>query len=102
MNNTRVSELSVQINEAIPALLGPLRTQKQLDRNALTKIEAILVELSQELSSSENVSKQLVGRLWFIFTSMLGEAEHAKNRDEIEIAAWGIQEKLRRIFGPHF
>lgn len=102
MNNSRVNELSVQISEAIPALLGPLRTQKQLDRSALTKIEAILEKLSQELAPSQDVSKQLVGRLWFIFTSMLGEAEHARNRDEIEIAAWGIQEKLRQIFGPHF
>jgi hypothetical protein len=33
---------------------------------------------------------------------MLAEADHAKNPAPIIAAAWGVQESLRRIFGPHF
>ena len=92
-----------EIDSLLLDLLGPLRSSKTLNANAIARLTQSLDRLSPLLAEEQLVPKVLVGKLWFIFTSMLSEAEHAKDtREQIEIAAWDIQERLRRIFGPRF
>ena len=98
MNHTRINQINEEIDQMIPLLLVPLRTQKIVNKNALNKISMLVDELTVLLATETYISKQLVGQIWSVFTAMLGEAEHAKNREEIEIAAWNYQEKARLLF----
>jgi hypothetical protein len=54
------------------------------------------------LGSEEVVPRELVGKLWFIFTTLLSEAESAPAPDAILDAAWEYSERLQKIFGPDF
>ncbi len=98
----RINEISIELDSLVTELLVPLRASKTLNMEALNKLNILLDELADLLSGAEMVPRKLTGSLWMIFTSMLTEAEYAKNRDEIEIQAWGVQDKLRKIFGPVF
>lgn len=98
-----VEQITVEIDSLMLDVLGPLRTSKTINQTAFTKLKGKIDNLLPMMETQQYVPKELVGKLWFIFTSMLSEAEHAKtNREEIEILAWDIQERLRRLFGPKF
>ena len=100
---TTIEEITTIIDGLMLDLLGPLRTAKTINQGALTQLTEALDALQPLLELETMVPKNLVGKLWFIFTSMLSEAEHARsNREQIETAAWGIQERLRHLFGPKF
>jgi hypothetical protein len=103
MSAIDMKELSASFDSAALQLLGQLRTSKTLDDRALAKVSSLIEGIGKAVEAQAEVPKDLVGKLWFVFTAMLAEAEHARaNREQIEIAAWGIQEKLRKIFGPQF
>jgi len=40
--------------------------------------------------------------VWFIFTTMLAEAEHTRAPEPILDAAWQWEDLLRNAFGPRF
>ena len=99
----QIDSITNEIDSLLLDLLGPLRTSKTINQTAFTKVTQALDRLQPLIERETLVPKVLVGKLWFIFTSMLAEAEHAKDkREQIEIAAWDIQERLRRLFSPRF
>lgn len=100
-----MKEIMEQIDTLSADLLLSLHAggkAKQLDKNLFARLTSAIDELERLLSNETHVSKDLVGTLWFIFTSLLAEADHANNPEPILSAAWDIQERLSRIFGPHF
>jgi len=100
-----MTEVVEQIDTLSSELLLSLRKggrAKQLDKNLFARLTSAIDELGRLLSNENHVSKDLVGKLWFIFTSMLAEADHANHPEPILAAAWDVQERLTRIFGPHF
>ncbi|NOZ12426.1 MAG: hypothetical protein GXO69_02115 [Acidobacteria bacterium] len=98
-----IEQITAEIDSLMLDLLGPLRASKTINQAAFTKLKEKMDNLLPLMETQQQVPKELVGKLWFIFTSMLSEAEHAKtNREEIEILAWDIQERLRCLFGPKF
>jgi len=102
MNTQKINEIAEAIDALALEILGPLRSSKALNKVAIQKLDAFIEVLAPLLKDQESVPRILTGHLWFIFTSMLTEAEYAKNRQEIEITAWGLQDKLRKIYGPLF
>ena len=103
MSNERLSQLVSKLDRLILEVLVPLRSSKTIDSAVFQRLESALSELGDALHDEELVPKALAGNLLFLFTTMLTEAEHAKEgRQAIETAAWAIEESLRRIFGPHF
>jgi len=105
VNDPRMSLLAERLDAVVIRLLLPLRLSKTIDESALSELHGIIDELKPILTSQESVPRLLTGQLWFIFCSMLAEAEHApdaKTQEAIELAAWTFQEKLRRIYGPYF
>lgn len=97
-----LQSIEADIDAATTALLVPLRTMKRVDERALSDIKSAITDFGEVVASQQTVSKTLVGKLYFIFTSMLAEAEHARNPAPIITAAWSIEDQLTRIFGPHF
>lgn len=102
MTNGLPSEMRTALDNAVVELLVPLRMKKEIGGASLENMSRVLDDISVYLANENLVPKELVGELWFVFTSMLSEAEHAQFPDPIIDAAWFIGEKLRVIFGPHF
>jgi len=102
MSETRIREITSEIDQLALQILGPLRSSKKLDVASFERLKELIVELTPLLKDQDSVPRILTGNLWFIFTSILTEAEYAKNRQELELAAWGLQDKLRRLLGPVF
>ncbi len=101
--NEDLDILTIEIDSLVLDLLGPLRTSKTINQMAFTRLKNSIEKLGPLLESRELVPKKLVGTLFFIFTSILSEAEHAKNnKDEIEFLAWDIQERLENLLGPKY
>ena len=98
--NEQVSDLVKRFDDVVLQVLEPIHMRKQIDPVAMDELRKVLDGLRMALGAEEYVPRKLVGDLWFVFTSILGEADHAKDPEPLRIAAWDIQERLRRIFGP--
>jgi hypothetical protein len=99
---SELANIEAKLDEATTALLPPLRATKHLDPQAFAELIGVLDELAPILAVDELVSRRLVGKLWFVFTAMLTEAEYAREPEALLDAAWSYQERLRSIFGPSF
>lgn len=105
MHDSTLPELQSRLEAVTTRLLLPLRASKTLDEVALGELHSVLDGFAALFSEAHSVPRSLVGNLWFVFTSMLAEAEHARDtqaRATIEAAAWSVEDRLRRIFGPRF
>ena len=105
MDENGVDAVAKEIDLVVLDVLGPLRTSKTVNEAAHARLGVAVDRLGVLLESESLVPKKVVGSLWFIFTSMLTEAEQArdpKQREKIEMTAWDFAERLRRIFGPKF
>ena len=100
MNEAALADLSQRFDDVVLRVLEPVHMRKSIDEAAMSELHAVLDELRKVLANEELVPRVLVGHLWFVFTSMLGEADHARNPEPIRNAAWDIAERLRKIFGP--
>lgn len=100
MNDVDLMMLRERFDDVVLRVLEPVHMRKSIDEQAIAELRSVLDELRAVLGDREQVPREFVGHLWFVFTSMLGEADHAKNPTPILDAAWDIQERLRRIFGP--
>jgi hypothetical protein len=79
-------------------ILVPLRVSKTVQSKAISELYALADELADALKDEELIPRRLAGKLWFVFTQMLAEADHTRMPDDILMSAWGYQDRLRRIF----
>jgi hypothetical protein len=96
--NKQVVDLTKRFDDIVLQVLEPIHMRKQIDSAAMGELKKVLDELGEVLRHEEYVPRKLVGDLWFVFTSILGEADHSKDPEPLRMAAWDIQERLRRIF----
>lgn len=96
------SQYEERLDELTTTLLVPLRTEKRLELQALDELCSLVAEQKSAGLFVDTISVRLAGKFWWIFCSMLSEADHAKNPEPILDAAWRYQEELRRAFGPVF
>lgn len=99
---SQLDELEARLDRATTALLPALRTTKQVESLALVELLEVADGFAAALDGCDVVPRALVGKLWFVFTAMLTEADHAREPEPILDAAWNFQERLRRTFGPVF
>lgn len=97
-----LGDLEARFDKATTALLPSLRATKRLDSLALVELLDVADGFAAGLFGRDEVSRALVGKLWFVFTAMLTEADHASEPEPLLDAAWSYQERLRKIFGPTF
>ncbi|MDQ3756240.1 MAG: hypothetical protein M3394_00075 [Actinomycetota bacterium] len=99
---TELRMLEEELDRLTIPLLVELRMTKLVDATAMHDLLGVADRLRDILGAQELVPRVLVGKLWFVFTAMLSEAEHTRTPDAILDAAWEYAERLRAIFGPHF
>lgn len=101
---TEVMDFESRLDDLTTAVLMPLRSDKEVNRAALAELRSLVVEIGTSGVFEQTVPTTFAGKLWFVFYSMLDEADHARsNASAIRSAAAGYQESLRtEIFGPRF
>ena len=99
---TRLPELEARLDALTTEILLPLRASKELDPDAINMLYELADDLAAEIAGSDTVPRLLTGKLWFLFTQMLGEADHTRSPDHILMSAWAYESRLEKIFGPFF
>jgi hypothetical protein len=99
---TRAEDLEACLDSLTTEILPPLRASKEVDSEAINRLYELADDLAAELGDSDTVPRQLTGKLWFVFTQMLSEADHTRSPDDILMSAWGYESRLEKIFGPSF
>jgi hypothetical protein len=99
---SQIDELEARLDTLAIAILVPMRTSKHVDPDALDSLNNLVTDLISEIGDAAVIPRRLAGTLWFIFTQMLTEADHARSPEEILRSAWSYQEQLQKLFGPWF
>lgn len=97
MINNRITEITENINKLSTDLLVPLRTSKSVNKEAFDNLYLLLDELEKLMKGQAVISRKLAGMLFFIYTSVSAEAEHAHYSSDIFIVAAKLEEYLNKI-----
>lgn len=92
-----MEELYLQIDDLIQALLIPARVEKKIDKTTLEKFYSILQELEKKMKDQEMIPRKIAGILFFIYTSLVDEAQYCRYDDELFIATARIGDIIDRI-----
>src|SRR5215471_21747711 len=66
----------------------------------MDQLGKLVADLISEVGNTPVISRRVTGKLWFIFTQMLSEADHTRAPEEILRRAWNYAEQLEKLFGP--
>lgn len=97
MINNRIIEIEQSINNLTVDLLVPIRNSKTVNREAFDKLYLILDELKALIKGELMISRRLAGLLFFIYTSISGEAEHAHYSSPVFIEVARLEDYLSKI-----
>ncbi len=99
---SQTDELENRLDTLTTAILLPLRASKHVDRQAMDQLSQFVADLISEVGDAPVIPRRLAGKLWFIFTQMLSEADHTRSPGEILHSAWRYQDQLQKLFGPRY
>ena len=85
--NEELFDLAKRFDDIVLQVLEPIHMRKQIDSVAMGELKKVLDELGAVLRHEEYVPRRLVGDLWFVFTSILGEADHVNDPEPLRMAA---------------
>ena len=99
---SQIDELEDRLDRLTTAILMPLRASKRVDHQAMEQLRQLVADLISEIGDTPALPRRLTGKLWFIFTQMLSEADHIRSPEEILDAAWRYEDQLEKLFGPTY
>jgi len=99
---SQIDEFEGRLDSLTTAVLLPLRASKHVDHQAMEQLCQLVTDLISEVGDVPVISRRLTGKLWFIFTQMLSEADHTLSPEEILDSAWRYESQLEKLFGPWY
>jgi hypothetical protein len=99
---SQTDEPENRLDRLTTAILMPLRASKHVDRQAIDQPGQLVDDLISEAGDAPMISRRLAGKLWFVLTQMLAEADHTRSPEEILDSAWRYQDQLQKLFGPWY
>jgi hypothetical protein len=97
-----LSQLESRLDALTTRILPPLRATKYVDRDGFAQLSELVRDIIAAVDDSPGISRELAGKLWFVLTQALSEAEHCEFREEIPRFAWSYEDALHRLSGPWF
>jgi len=91
---SQLKELENRLDTLTTAILMPLRASKHVDHQAMDQLSQLVEDLISQVDDAPVIPRQLTGKLWFIFTQMLSEADHTQSPEEILNSAWSYAGQL--------
>lgn len=95
--NDRMIEIEESINKLIVDLLVPIRASKTVNKEAFDKLYFLLDELKVLIKGEILITRKLAGSLFFIYTTVSAETEHAHYSNPIFIEAGRLEDYLSKI-----
>jgi hypothetical protein len=99
---SQIDELENRLDALTTAILMPLRASKHVDSQAMDKLSQLVADLITDVGDAPLMPRRLTGKLWFIFTQMLSEADHTRSPEQILHSAWRYAGQLEELFGPRY
>ena len=99
---SQLEELENRLDTLTTTILLPLRASKHVDHQAMNQLSQLIADLISEVGDAPVIPRRLTGKLWFIFTQMLSEADHTRSPEEILNSAWRYADQLQKLFGPWY
>ncbi len=99
---SQIDELENRLDTLTTAILIPLRPFKRVDHQAMDQLDQLVADLISEVGDAPAIPRRLTGKLWFVFTQMLSEADHTRSPEEILRRAWRYEGQLHKLFGPWY
>lgn len=93
------AEFEEELDALTTRVLVPLRATKTIDAPALDALVALVAAAHRDGHFDDQIRVSLAGKLWFIFSAMLAEADHARDPEPIQKQAHRYEEALLRAFG---
>lgn len=87
-----------RINQLVQDLLIPARMEKTINDEVFGKFYEILVEIEKEVRGKENISRKIVGLLFFIYHTLSDEIVDNSYKDKLFISVGKLENILDRIF----
>lgn len=87
-----------QINQLVQDLLIPARMEKTINKETFENFYEILVKIENGVQGKENISRKIVGLLFFIYCSLSDEVVTNDYKDELFRAVGKLEDILDRIF----
>lgn len=97
MINNRMIEIEESINKLIVDLLVPIRTSKTINKAAFDKLYLLLEEVKMLVKGEVVINRRIAGLLFFIYTTVSAEAEHAHYSNPIFIEVGRLEDYLSKI-----
>lgn len=97
MINDRMIEIEESINKLTVDLLVPIRTSKTVNKEVFDKLYLLLDELKALIKGETLINRKLAGLLFFIYTSISAEAEHAHYSSPIFMEVGRLEDYLSKI-----
>lgn len=82
----------------IKNIILSLRPEKKINREAFDNLYSILEQLRKEHEGKEFISRKTAGMLFYLHYSILIEANHTKNPDQIMEELWRLSSYLLQIY----
>ncbi|WP_167958741.1 hypothetical protein [Anaerosporobacter faecicola] len=87
-----------KINNLVQDLLIPARVEKKLNEEAFASLCEILEELEREYIGKDNIPRNIVGLLFFVYCSLECEMKIDDYRDKLFLAVGKMGNYLDNIF----
>jgi hypothetical protein len=81
-----LSELEARLGALTTRILPPLRPTKYVDRDGLAQLSEPVRDIIAAVDDSPDTCRQLAGKLWFVFTQALSDADHCESPEEIRVS----------------
>lgn len=103
MSRDEMEVIGDKIDDLMLPLLLPARLEKRIEENVFQKLEVLLEELKKGMVNNQEISRKLVGKLFFIYVSLATEASYCNYEGELILKVGVLEEYLDAIFGvPDF
>jgi hypothetical protein len=105
MGNDSFESLTLNLDKITMPFLGQIRLSKEINEKMKLELLEILKEIEIRTKNEDQIPKKLIGKLLFVFATVITECEYAKDsnqKSKLKTFAWEYEELLEKICGLEY
>jgi hypothetical protein len=97
-----IEDLESEFDSVSLRMLLGLRVMHRLEPSDVAQLRKLVDRVAEALGDQRLIPRSFVGKLWYVFTASLAEADHSSSPEPVLDFAWDYAQSLHAIFGPTF
>src|SRR3569832_1607200 len=97
-NNLKIEELKQEVGSVFVKIILALRPDKIVNKADFNTLYLLLEELCDLMRNETVMDRKFVGRLFFMFNTIIVEASHCDYSDHIMQEVWKLSGCLMKLF----